>query len=210
MKNILLTISFNILFLTINAQIPGVMFDSRDGKEYRTVTFEIELEGEVNVAQEWMAENLNYESPDSYCYKDYAAYCEVYGKLYTWDAAKDVCPEGWHIPASHEWEGIYKKYGTTKDAGLSLLAGGESGLDLIMGGFGELDGQYIDVGVNAYYWKILDLSTKTSGLVAVHSDNGEISDVGIEERHKNSIRCVKAYEHYQLYLENSRKKKEGG
>ena len=181
------------LFFSSNAQVEGFFFDSRDGNEYRTVTYEIELDGNLNVLQEWMADNLNYESENSFCYNDYLAYCEVYGRLYTWEEAPEVCPEGWHLPTSDEWQSLYKKYGTTKDAGSALLEEGESELGLKMGGFGELNDTYIDVGVNAYYWKLLGKSSKESGLIAVHSDTGEISDVEIADRHKNSIRCVKEY-----------------
>ena len=89
--------------------------------------------------QTWMAENLNYAYPKlsatitfplaenipsfstdsiSFCYNNDSAYCQKYGRLYTWAAATDslttgcgygvtckagdtiqgVCPEGWHIP----------------------------------------------------------------------------------------------------------------
>ncbi len=64
----------------------GIMTDPRDGKTYQT----IELDDAV-----WMAENLNYSdsvaSPElvgnSWCYNDKESYCNVTGRLYTWEAA---------------------------------------------------------------------------------------------------------------------------
>lgn len=103
----------------------GTMTDPRDGKTYQT----IELDDAV-----WMAENLNYSdsvaSPElvgnSWCYNDKESYCNVTGRLYTWEAAvgsgnantdegssnckgniacaaQGICPSGWHIPSAYEY-----------------------------------------------------------------------------------------------------------
>ena len=52
--------------------------------------------------QIWMAENLNCDVR-GVCYDYDSENCEKYGRLYTWEAANNVCPSGWHLPSDDEW-----------------------------------------------------------------------------------------------------------
>lgn len=72
----------------------GEMTDVRDGKTYKTVTL-----GD----QTWLAQDLNYETGNSWCYKDDTANCETYGRLYDWETALTACPAGWHLGSDEEW-----------------------------------------------------------------------------------------------------------
>ncbi len=113
----------------------GTLTDCRDGQTYKTVTIG---------SQVWMAENLNYETASSYCPYGEALYCtNGYGRLYTWAAAMDsagtwgtngkgcgcskkicrpinpvqgVCPSGWHLPTSTEWETLFTAVGGDRKA----------------------------------------------------------------------------------------------
>jgi uncharacterized protein (TIGR02145 family) len=116
----------------------GVMKDTRDGQEYKTVRIGNQV---------WMAENLNYAIEGSRCYGDDKKNCEKYGRLYNWDIALDtisegcgvnfdkctlkedfyprqgVCPDGWHLPDAGEWDDLLEYAGNNDgvdEVGFSL------------------------------------------------------------------------------------------
>lgn len=55
--------------------------------------------------QVWMAENLAMPTlSGSWVYDSLAVNAEKYGMLYDWQTAKEVCPDGWHLPSEVEWD----------------------------------------------------------------------------------------------------------
>lgn len=89
----------------------GTLIDSRDEKKYKTVKIGDQI---------WMAENLNYETNDSYCYNDSIENCKKYGRLYTWEASLNACPGGWHLPTKEEVEDLLEYIGGQEIAGKML------------------------------------------------------------------------------------------
>jgi uncharacterized protein (TIGR02145 family) len=115
----------------------GTLTDSRDGRTYRTV---------VIGGKRWMAENLNYQtSGGSWCYKNKYSKCDEYGRLYDWNTAKTVCPEGWHLPDNQEWDNLIDVVGGRKIAKKVLKATTWNGTDNY--GFSALPGghRYEDI-----------------------------------------------------------------
>lgn len=87
----------------------GFFTDLRDGREYKYTTIGNQV---------WMAENLNYKTANSYCYKDNADNCTIYGRLYPIrdvynlrDFTSPGCPQGWHLPTQAEWEELTETLG---------------------------------------------------------------------------------------------------
>lgn len=99
--------------------VAGEMTDARDGRRYQTVTL---------CDRTWLAEDLNYETTDSWCYDDDPANCDIYGRLYTWDAAVTACPAGWHLASDQEWQALARCLDPlgigSDDFEISTIAGG--------------------------------------------------------------------------------------
>ena len=94
------------------------IYDKRDENRYKTVAVGDDF---------WMAENLRFAAPGSFCYEDKDIRCRNYGRLYPWHVAmrlpedfiensldsvsqgavieehQGICPDGWHIPRNDEW-----------------------------------------------------------------------------------------------------------
>ena len=132
----------------------GNLTDPRDGKTYKTVTI-----GD----QTWMAENLNYKTKNSYCYKDAPANCGKYGRLYEWWDAKKACPIGWHLPTQKEFEMLIETVGGYH-AGKALksrsgwaegiILGDDFGFSALPGGWRPFHGNWNSENTfdGAYFW----------------------------------------------------------
>ena len=126
-----------LALLSISAFAQGTFTDSRDGKKYKSVKIG---------KQTWMAQNLDYQGEDGNlgkCYDDKPENCKKYGRLYNWSEAmnidakfnkekwegdtsdvkhQDVCPSGWHLPDTKEWETLVNFAGGVEVAGKKLKA----------------------------------------------------------------------------------------
>ena len=183
----------------------GSLTDDRDGQTYKTVKI-----GE----QWWMAENLNYryiqqtaeEDSSSYCYNDDPANCAKYGRLYLWSAALVVCPEGWHLPDSTEWETLRTAVGGWATAGKMLKStegwndnfDGTSGngsdsysFSALPAGLRGKSGNFRDEGYYALFWSSTEKISNVVYYMALYRDQDNVSLVSYYTGHGLSVRCLK-------------------
>jgi uncharacterized protein (TIGR02145 family) len=156
----------------------GTFIDSRDAQEYKWVRIGDQI---------WMAENLNYDTVyGSWVYESLIydtinerwvrvkdlSNAEIYGRLYNWETACKLCPAGFHLPDSLDWEKLIAFLGGYSIAGGKMKESGfthwnspnegasnESSFSALPGGLKlkphpiDLDpGEFRRIGIAAYFW----------------------------------------------------------
>lgn len=123
----------------------GSLTDSRDGQTYKTVTIGTQTWMAENLNYAYLLSTEELDSC-SYCYWNKTSNCEKYGRLYMWSAAMDsagifstngkgcgfettcsptypvrgVCPSGWHLPTTAEFDSLLVAVGGKRDADSKL------------------------------------------------------------------------------------------
>lgn len=171
----------------------GEFLDARDNQKYRTIKIGSQI---------WMAENLNFIIEGSWWYENKEENGDKYGRLYTWKAAMEACPEGWHLPTDEEWKQLEKHLGMSK-AELDLIDYRDSekqlktklqkiGFSLPMAGCRTFkNGDFLGKDEFTFFWSATPykeiyawkraFDIKTEG-IGRHSHN---------KKHANSVRYIK-------------------
>ncbi|MFK7981643.1 MAG: FISUMP domain-containing protein [Saprospiraceae bacterium] len=164
--------------------------DFRDGQVYKTVKLK---DGNI-----WMAQNLNFNVGDGcWFYDNDAKNGEIFGRLYTWEAAMEAYPRGWRLPSDKEikklidiYGGINNIYGRITIAYNSLIKGGDSGFNALLGGKRLSNGKFFYIKRNGSYWSA---TGRAEGLVSCYNFNN-YNGIGWDNFSKYnafSCRCIK-------------------
>ncbi len=214
MKKSLLLIFISLTaVLNSKAQSTGSGLMDIDGNTYKSI-----LLGK----QEWMMDNLKVTKyrngqpiphiQDSIVWNAWKNGAYVFykndtkhGILYNWMAVNDsrgVCPTGWHVPSSFEWDTLAKFLGGNEVAGGKMKAKlhwetpntsatNESSFHALPKGMYGVNGSFNNIGKNAYWWSSSEhgvssawgreIGFNESALFAGHGD----------KRDGLSVRCIK-------------------
>ena len=165
------------------------MTDSRDGHVYRTVDI-----GD----QTWMAENLSYDMAGSECLAGEDS-CDVRGRFYEWNNAKNACPVGWHLPSTAEWYTLFSTVGGQRVAGKALKnktgwdgcddCKDEYGFSAIPTGFAS--SMSIFLGENVDFWSFAENDLNHAYLMFLNDNTDMARIIDCDYLMRYSIRCVK-------------------
>lgn len=224
MKNILKPLMLVLIpFLLFSCKNEGINGEKSDltvadscGNTYSTVKVADQI---------WMAENLRADKDAQGIAIDETQICNpnndeanvpVFGKLYSWEAAQNVCPEGWRLPTKDEAKTLINTMGDADIAGAKLS--GEQSLwnnladdtNTVPEHFGEglfnavpagylYNNEYYGFGYNTSFWcstlddsenaqKLQDPEKKVYAITLSYND----AKVGAIDRNFGlSVRCVK-------------------
>jgi uncharacterized protein (TIGR02145 family) len=204
-KVILSAIGENIKWYEDSADVET---DPRDGQAYNTIIIR---------DHKWMTENMNYAEEGSEYYLNDSITYHKYGRLYSWTAALEACPDGWNLAGDSQWKDLEKTLGMSqeeanksggyrgttegnklKESGTAhwLISSGntnESGLSVLPGGEGR-NGfhDFSDAGTKAWFWTVTSTG-RTSCAYARELSAGDTRIARIEVPKENglSVRCIK-------------------
>ena len=76
--------------------------DPKDGQTYKTIRIN-------NLT--WLVENYNYEAPNSHLNSSETSQSKLHGRLYAWQDAIELAPDGWRLPNDEDWKELELFYG---------------------------------------------------------------------------------------------------
>jgi len=113
-------------------------------------------------SQIWLAENSKAKprKGNMWCYGDLEQNCEIYGGLYDWEAANNVCPNGYRLPSKEDFDILFDlarertRELINSSSTFNAILGGEKILD----GFGQ--DLFILIDKSAFWWTSSDGGVK--------------------------------------------------
>jgi uncharacterized protein (TIGR02145 family) len=188
---------FLLIGFTLSAQESGEFTDARDSRVYKTVRI-----GD----QVWMAENLNFNTGSAKAiYPNNTSLVDVFGRMYCWEEAREVCPDGWHLPTEKDWETLAGLLGGESVAGNKMKksspywssgneeATNESGFSVLPGGYLEnpRDTSFPFMGDMGFFWTDAEKSKSDAWFRYIKIDSGQFKAGSGDKKSGMSVRCLR-------------------
>ena len=149
-----------------------------------------------------MAENLDYKvSSGCWAYDNNEKYRKVLGLLYTWEVAKNVCPNGWHLPTDSEWNTLVDYFGGEYKAGTALKStkgwkdngngDNSSGFKAMSAGYRNIVGSFNNLGKYANLWSSTPNGREEAWKRRLGYNDGKVYRFDNYRTTGNSVRCLR-------------------
>lgn len=183
----------------------------------------------------WMAENLAYlprltvpstgsnTEAYNYVYDQTSCGCmgkaranenyKMYGTLYNWTSAQNICPEGWHLPTDEEWENL-AEYISNDNLGFTQTEGNwehvgyhlksteswgndgngidDYGFSVLPGGFRDANAkEFLGKTYEGYFWTSTEIEGEKAAARMVNSDDSVFYRSAFSKGSGFSVRCIK-------------------
>lgn len=191
--------------VTVNTLTPEFLIDPRDNQSYPIITI-----GDTY----WMAGNLNFHTPDgSWYYENDSIQNSVYGRLYTWNLATSVCPEGWRLPLKDDWTLLLQSINTTvnfvtvcealssnklKMPGLKFwqyesdsVTNGTGFSALAAGIYDNVSGKFHNIKIHSVFWCQDTFDDDAAWFYRLEAWNNDVCQNYANKESGFSVRCIK-------------------
>lgn len=168
----------------------GSMVDNRDNHTYRTVKIGNKV---------WMAENMAIKAGESYPPNGDYDNIPIYGRLYTWQAAKTVCPIGWRLPSRNDFIQLLQTVCgncSTGEMGL-IICKNKCNFGVFNNrGFGALpagdyySGNYLNFGNIGYWWSATEYDSSLAYSLKLGYGYANVDYYNIKT-YGFSVRCLR-------------------
>jgi uncharacterized protein (TIGR02145 family) len=140
-------------------------------------------------SQTWLAENLNAVPSSSsgnwWCYANLNEHCTNYGKLYDWQAAMNICPDGWKLPSVDDYENL-SDYNDVHKGVLQST----SVWDATFGGYKYDDGRWWPLGEEGFWWSSTNDGDRAKYFTITKGEN-KLRKYDEKKTYGLSVRCIK-------------------
>ena len=143
----------------------------------------------------WMAENFRYNHFDSAYYMDDPSNFSINGRLYTWEGALSVCPEGWRLPMAQDWCSIREGQFEVKDLKVQieqLLKKKEHILPVTLGGYRSSKGEYKRLNSRGDYWGMTEKGSDYPWYISFGNSQQPAEQYDFSSNYARTCRFVKA------------------
>jgi len=188
----------------------GSFTDPRDDQTYKTVSIGNQV---------WLAQNMNFETGNSWCYDNDFSNCEVYGRLYDWETALELCPTGWHLPNDEEWKQLVREVdsqynyqdlewkeglsGPGSDAGINLKPNGglysfgtgtdQYGFTALPGGVFYHSNTFRHLGDQTFFWSSTACNERDAWGQCLYRNQDVVFRGTMTKEMGNAVRCLRDY-----------------